>query len=114
MFYALREISLAYHETERFGEHIDDIMIGAAMIIGDAEGRAMCATDIAEFIGMPRATIVRKLKEYERDGYAAARKEGRRVVYELTTRSEHRAVERVRKIIAAFQRCAHELSKMDG
>jgi predicted transcriptional regulator len=40
------------------------LLIGAAIMVGHAENKPMNATKIAHYVGLPRSTIVRKLKEF--------------------------------------------------
>ena len=44
------------------------IFVGACVAIGDLEHRQMSASDIANYIDMPRATVQRKLDQLVRRG----------------------------------------------
>lgn len=47
-----------------FGEKPADhslLLIGSAIMVGHAENKPMNATKIAQYIGMPRSTVIRKL-----------------------------------------------------
>jgi len=47
------------------------LLIGCAIMVGHAENRPMNATKIAHYIGLPRSTVIRKLKEFLRAGVIA-------------------------------------------
>lgn len=45
-----------------FGAELDTIYIACAVLVGHAERRPMTANKIALFLGMPRTTVLRKLR----------------------------------------------------
>jgi CRP-like cAMP-binding protein len=54
-----------------FGEKPADhslLLIGSAIMVGHAENKPMSATKIAQYIGLPRSTVIRKLNEFQRAG----------------------------------------------
>ncbi|MCC8946024.1 helix-turn-helix domain-containing protein [Bradyrhizobium sp. Arg62] len=52
----------------KFGSRIGNLLIAAAVYIGTIEGRPMSVSKIASFVGMPRATVIRRLHELRRYG----------------------------------------------
>lgn len=46
----------------------DEVMLCAAVYIGHHEGRPMSAAKLADYIGMPRPTVIRKLADLELRG----------------------------------------------
>lgn len=53
---------------ERFGTHVGDLLIRAAVYLGTIEGRPMTPTKLAAYIGIPRPTVLRRLQAMERRG----------------------------------------------
>src|SRR3569833_117560 len=54
-----------------FGEKPADhslLLIGSAIMVGHAENKPMSATKIAQYIGLPRSTVIRKLNEFQGAG----------------------------------------------
>ena len=57
-----------------FGEKPPDhslLLIGSAIMVGHAEDKPMNATKIAQYIGLPRSTVIRKLNQFLRAGVIA-------------------------------------------
>jgi hypothetical protein len=48
---------------------LTDVVITAAVTVGTIEGRPMSAAKIAHYTGMPRATVLRRLKRLIQQGY---------------------------------------------
>ncbi len=46
----------------QFGNRANVLIVGVAVYLGTIEGRPMTATKLAAFIGMPRPTVLRRLK----------------------------------------------------
>lgn len=53
---------------DRFGTEIGDLLIRASIYLGTIEGHPMTAAKIASHIGIPRPTVVRRLRALERRG----------------------------------------------
>lgn len=108
----LVEVAKSYHSIiypeGNFAANIDGVFISACVFIGDAEHKPMSATKIAHYLGMPRTTVLRKLKDLEaRD---VIRRHGN--VYLISpSRSDKPPVQS--KVEKAVRRAAAALSKMD-
>ena len=50
---------------DRFGASADDLLLVAAVAVGEAEGKPLSAWKLAEQAGIPRPSVVRKLGELE-------------------------------------------------
>lgn len=109
----LRSYSLAHFGTDRIGENLEEILIGCSVLIGQAEGRPMSVTDVAEFLGMARATVDRKLKTAAAAGHLDAVRAGRRVQYFIKNHSDPQITGHILRIISRLQTVCHDLSKMD-
>ena len=51
---------------ERYGAQVDDLLIRAAVYLGTVEGRPMTATKLATYVGIPRPTVLRRLRALEK------------------------------------------------
>lgn len=96
----------------RFGSHADNMLLGMAIGIGQGEGRLMGASKLAEFCGMPRATVIRKLEEWERGG-VLERVGGKYRVRAEVANSE-RAIARANAVKQHILDIAAKLSKLDS
>lgn len=68
MLDVLRAFGAAYLGRKRFGTHADELVLLAAVFVGQAEGRPMNASKLAAYAGIPRPTVIRKLKALARRG----------------------------------------------
>lgn len=109
----LRVYSLNYFGHERLGENVEEILIGFALYIGQEQGRPLSATDIAEYLGMPRTTVARKLQNFERIGLLDVTTSGRRVEYKVRVASSPVAISRMGKLIDKTKLAMNTLTKMD-
>lgn len=101
-----------YMETAAFGSHADDAVLLCAIFIGQAEGRPMTAAKLADYAGMPRATVVRKLRDYVKRGIVDLDADCR------ATLPEHRLndssiISMIEAATKAVHNTSSELSKMD-
>lgn len=64
----VRYVCVQYMGDEKFGASSGDVVLCCAVFIGQAEGRPMTPAKIAEYIGMPRPTVIRRLKALEERG----------------------------------------------
>lgn len=64
----VRYVSVQYMGDERFGASSGDVMLCCAIFVGQAEGRPMTAGKLADYIGMPRPTVVRRLGVLDKRG----------------------------------------------
>jgi len=96
--------------NENYGMHAADGMLVAAVFIGETEGRPMNASKLAEFVGVPRPTVIRRMAELARNG---------RVVKDGTVwrYAGPRDIEGTRRATAAavkaIIRTAEQLSRLD-
>jgi hypothetical protein len=61
----LQLIAAEYLETAQYGSVADDLVLLCAIFVGQAEGRPMSSSKLADFAGMPRPTVIRKLRELQ-------------------------------------------------
>lgn len=66
------EINVAYckalFDGRRPGEAVGDMLLCAAVLVGQAEGRELNASKIADYVGMARPTVIRRLAALEKKG----------------------------------------------
>lgn len=100
----LRIITVANFRHDRIGETVEETMILCAILIGQAEGRLMCASDIASHIGMPRASVHRKLSSIRRSRSIGVSKQGSRVCYFLADVNEATMLDGLKQLTHIRQR----------
>lgn len=83
----MRALSLALLKERRFASNAADVLLLCAVAIGDLEARPMTAYKLADYIGMPRPTVIRKLASLARAGLV--RRDGMRR-YSLTDEGRKR------------------------
>lgn len=64
----MRGLSLSLLKQPRYASAAGDVLLLVGVAIGDAEKRPFTANKLATYIGMPRATVIRKLAYMVRDG----------------------------------------------
>jgi predicted transcriptional regulator len=111
---AFRVFSVVYCGTPKIGDNADHILIGAALMVGEAENRPMSATDISEYLGIPRATVVRKLQQLHQMGHVYPTIAGRRTQYRITLSDKPEVIEGAKKNIHKWKMLSRELSEMDA
>jgi DNA-binding transcriptional ArsR family regulator len=109
----LRGYSRAYLGSERVGDHAGDLMIMIALLLGQIEGRPLSASDIAEYIGMPRATVLRHLSAISKHVELIRQKDGRRTTFIMGRASNPELADLIRKINSRVSAACRELAKMD-
>ncbi|MEQ6614191.1 MarR family transcriptional regulator [Pseudomonas aeruginosa] len=64
----LRLFSAGLVPVDRFGAQADDLALFAGLLIGQADGRPMNPSKLAQYVGIPRPSVIRKLADLERRG----------------------------------------------
>lgn len=83
----MRELSFALLRERRFASHAGDVLLLIGVAIGDLEAKPLTAYKLADYVGMPRGTVLRRLAMLRRAGLVD--KDGRR--YTLTREGRRRA-----------------------
>jgi hypothetical protein len=81
---------------ERFGAGVADTLLCAAVYLGMIENREMNASKLADYVGLPRSTVLRRLEELERLG----RVERRGMIWRTPLKALARAEEHDLTVIA--------------
>lgn len=58
---------------EFFGSHTGDMLIRSAIYLSTIEGQPMTAAKLATYVGIPRPTVIRRLRALERRGIVESR-----------------------------------------
>lgn len=64
----MRALSWALLKERRFGARAGDVLILMGVMIGQAEGKPLSAFKLADLVGIPRPTVMRRLARLTRDG----------------------------------------------
>lgn len=103
-----------FFEETLFSSTCGDVIMCAALYVGQFEDRPFTAAKLADFIGMPRPTAIRKLADLRKRGLVTV--EDRRywrIAVEEGGNSE-RIEQSIGRLLAVLNRTNAELSKMDG
>lgn len=110
---ALRGFSVLNFGNPNIGETIEENLIVAAIVIGQAEGRPLSASDIANYIGLPRPTVIRKLRTVAMSRMLGNVKMGNRACYFVKDPNNSRSMAEIHKIMHQIRKAAQQVSKMD-
>jgi hypothetical protein len=88
-----------------------EIVIMLAVLSGHYEGRPYSASKLAKFVGMPRATLMRRLVELERANVIVRR--GRVYIANVDILVTDTPIGLTRRTVKAVQSAARFLSKLD-
>jgi CRP-like cAMP-binding protein len=112
MMLRVRElITVAYIGTDRPGSAADDVALIIGVFIGQAEGRPMTAAKLADYIGMPRPTVIRKLRALACRGLIEM--DDGCVRLPVAALNDPRVLAACDAAVEAVQRAAADLSKTD-
>lgn len=107
----VRSIALEILDSRRFGTNADDVILCCAIFIGQAERKPMTAAKLAQYAGMPRPTVVRKLRQFARGGIVSMSEGGQvSLTADILSAETRLATESNAR---AITRAAAALSKMD-
>lgn len=95
----------AYFAGDNFASGSELVLLCMAVGIGQLEGKPMSASKIAQYIGMPRATVMRKLAELQAMGLIERPTQRAYTLGMLETPGASHM-----RVIAALERRVHEAS----
>jgi hypothetical protein len=102
----------AYFDGEKPADRVNDMLICAAILVGQVEGHPLNASKVSEWVAMARPTVIRRLAVLEKKGFVV--RAGR------TFKLRHEVVNSERVVAsgmvareAIFTACA-QLSKLDS
>lgn len=79
-----REVSVTYLGEANYGPWASDVILTCGVFVGQAEGKPLSVSALARFVGMPRPSVYRKLKEMEKKGLAKVTGTGGRATLTLS------------------------------
>jgi hypothetical protein len=104
--------SEAHMKSNRFGTSAVDVLLLFAVEVGHIEGRPMTASKLSDYSGIPRSTVIRKLREMAEDGSVEIRSDGTAMcVAERMNRPE--ALAAFGRAMRLVHTAAYELSILD-
>lgn len=106
-------VDVSFTKTGKFGSSADDVMLLLAVFIGQAEARPMTPGKLAEYVGIPRATVIRKTRLMQQNGWLEAGRDGALTV-PVALLNTPDVMQSVEDAAHAIRKAAAELSKMDG
>jgi len=95
----------------KFGSRADDLVLCCAIFVGEAEGKPMTAAKLADYAGIPRPTVARKLREMIGTGVITLSAGGQVRVDQRVDLSA--VAESIVRGVHLVRRAAADLSKMD-
>lgn len=83
--------------TPNISGEVETLLISGAVLIGHVKGKPKTATDISRFLGIPRATVLRKLDRLEQDGMIT--RKGRKYITLVPDETDFSYVDRALALI---------------
>lgn len=109
----MRLLTSTYFEVDTFGSMADEVLLCIAVFIGQAEGRPFNAYKLASFVGVPRASVIRKMKQLEKRG-AVQRKSSGVYVLPIDALNSREVINTLAPVIQCIVDTGRQLSKMDS
>jgi hypothetical protein len=109
----LMRVSFGYRDQHAaFASNADEVLVAYAVLIGTLEGRPLNASKLAQMIGLPRSTTLRRLEDLEGLGVVHKR---RGACYEVPIGllNSPEIISMVMELSRIFVSAAAKLSKMD-
>lgn len=100
--------------TERFAVDVDYMLIAMTVFIGHVENKPMKSTKIAQYLNLPRSTVIRRLETLVNKGFVAKTSKGYCYVpdperTEMYVSRAHRAIRLVHQASDELRRLSSEL-----
>jgi hypothetical protein len=103
----------AYQGTSRLGPAVENSLIIQAIVLGQADGRPMTASDIAGYLGVPRSTVIHRIDRMPKRIGVMRHKRGRRVEYSIAIANDPKVIAALVEECKAITVACRELSKPD-
>lgn len=107
MLNVTRAIATTYLDAEQFGSAATDVLLVCSAYIGQFEGRPMTAGKLSAYIGVPRSTVIRRLRDLSTRGLVVLGDDGTAT---LPT-GERNICDQT--MVALVRRAAADLARMD-
>lgn len=109
----MRLDSEAYQGISGLGQAVENSLIIQAIVLGQADGRPMTASDIAGYLGVPRSTVIHRIDRMPRRIGITRHKRGRRVEYSVSIANDPKVIAALAQECKAITSACIELSKPD-
>lgn len=110
---SIKEISTAFFNDPQFGSNSDQVLLCAAIFVGQGERKPMTAAKLAEYVGIPRATVIRKVKLLQERGLIQECAETKQLILTTPKLDSARMSQAVMTICTKLHEASRELSKLD-
>lgn len=110
----MKAAALVFLGTEYGASAADEVMLCAAVYVGQAEGRMMTAGKLAEYVGMPRPTVVRKLRGLKQRGVVDCTASGHWGLATYSPEIASRLQGGIDALLPLIHKASAKLSKLDG
>lgn len=90
---------------------LEDAAIILGLLVGQAEGRPLTASDLSHYVGLPRPSIIRRLQRLASGGGVQSGRDGRRVVFWLADANRPRLVQAASKAARVLRAAAAKLDE---
>jgi biotin operon repressor len=97
--------------TESFGVRLETFFMGLCIAIGDIECRPFSTAKIAAYLGMPRTTVIRRLRELK--SWGLIDRQGRHYYLREKTLNSLIGMQGYQRIRQVLYKAAAELSILD-
>lgn len=108
-----RAVGTGLLKVEKFGSCGDELVLTAAIFVGQIEGKPMTASKLADYSGIPRPTVVRKLKHLQKRGIVQMNGD-RSAALSLTSINDRSFNDAISGAVMRIRNAASDLSKMDS
>lgn len=105
-------VSTSAFEDIRFGRNIVDIIILLGADIGEYENKPMTVAKLAMFIGMPRSTVIRRVKKLVERDILQVNENNQIITTDAVKRRAEKIMPRIKR--SSILRNVTFLSKMDA
>lgn len=101
-------------QEDKAASESDSVLLCAAVYVGQCEKRPMTAAKLADFIGMPRPTVLRKLGELRARGLVIANNKKQWCIASTSPKVAERITASIDALLPLVHSAAARLSKMDS
>jgi DNA-binding transcriptional ArsR family regulator len=106
-----RQVHRTYLPGTKFGTRCETLYVSVCVAIGHMDGKPFTASKLAEFLDIPRTTVLRHLAALTQQGLVV--RSGDHYCINESIANSREALEAHHKIRGMAQRAAERLSKMD-
>lgn len=102
-----------FFHTNSLTKNIDEIIVMASISIGQYDGRLMTVSDISNYTGLPRASVIRKLRRIGAIRKVLTVRDGQRVCYYFPDINDTAVLASFAERIEIVRKLCTAVSKLD-